>query len=127
MDVSARIDRLRRGITNRCPRCGDGPILKSLFARHDACPHCKMDYNREDGFYSGAMAINYALVCAFYLFPMLLVWWVGWLPGRATIVLCFLGAALMPILTYRYSQCLWLALYYFLVSEDLERMELKEP
>lgn len=82
-----------------------------------------MDYNREDGFYSGAMAINYALICAFYLFPMLLIWWAGWLPSKATIALCFLGAAVIPILTYRYSQCLWLALYYFLVSEDLEETD----
>lgn len=110
---------------NKCPRCGEGAILKNLFVRHQNCPHCKMDFNREDGFYSGAMAINYALVCGLYLFPLLIIWWLGGLSGLTTIVLCFLGTAAMTILGYRYSQCLWLGLYYFLVAEDIDHSERK--
>lgn len=85
-----------------------------------------MDYNREDGFYSGAMAINYALVCALYLFPIFLIWWAGFLGAATAIIFAFIGAVIMPILTYRYSQCLWLALYHFLISEDIERMDDEE-
>ena len=70
-----------------------------------------MDFAREDGFYSVAMAINYALICVLYLLPLLLIWCFGWLSGRTTIALCFLGSATIPILTYRYSQCLWLGFY----------------
>ena len=80
-----------------------------------------MKYEREQGFFSGAMAVNYALVCAFYFFPLLLIWLLGWLPGMVTIILCFLGAMIIPALNYRYSQCLWLGLYYFLISEGIER------
>jgi len=93
--------------------------MKTLFVRHDACPHCEMDFNREDGFYSGAMAINYALVCVFYLLPCLLVWWAGWLSGLTTIILCFLGSGALPILAYRYSQSLWLGFYCCVTSENL--------
>lgn len=118
MAFQPNIEYLKRGIINRCPRCGEGAIIRNLFVRHDACPQCKMDFNREDGFYSGAMAINYALVCVFCLLPLLLIWCLGWLSGWTTIILCFLGSAVMPILTYRYSQALWLGFYCWITAED---------
>ena len=115
-----RLQYLKRGILNKCPRCGVGAILKSLFVRHHNCPHCRMDFTRESGFYSGAMAINYAIVCVFYLLPLLLIWGLGWLSGRPTIILSFLGSAVIPILFYRYSQFLWLGFYCSVTSEDLQ-------
>lgn len=123
LNQSQRMERLKRGVKNKCPRCGEGAILENIFVRHENCPHCGMQYEREQGFFSAAMAINYALICVFYFLPLLLIWLLGWLPGMVTIVLCFLGALIIPILTYRYSQCLWLGLYYFLVSEDIEGLE----
>jgi len=119
MSSQQRIQSLKRGMSNRCPRCGVGAVMKNLFVRYGSCPHCGLDFNREDGFYSGAMAINYALVCAFYLFPLFLMWWFGWLSGWTTVILCFLGSGIMPILTYRYSQCLWLGFYCCVTAEDL--------
>ena len=118
MNFKGRIQYLKRGTTNRCPACGIGSVLKTLFVRHELCPNCGMKFDREPGFFSGAMAINYAIVCAFYLFPLLLLWLLGWLPGWPTIILAFLGAFAIPVMTYRYSQSLWLGLYYFLTSED---------
>ena len=82
-----------------------------------------MKFEREQGFFSAAMAINYALICVFYFLPLLFVWLLGWLSGLITIIVCFLGAMIIPVLNYRYSQCLWLGLYYFLISEDIERLE----
>jgi fatty acid desaturase len=76
-----------------------------------------MKFEREPGFLSAAMAINYAIVCVFFLLPLLLIWLVGLLPGAFTVVLSFLGA--MTILTYRYSQSIWLGFYFFVTSENL--------
>ena len=126
MEFNPRIQYFKRGILNRCPRCGSGAILKSLFIRYENCPHCDMKYDRGDGFFSAAMAINYALISVFYLLPLLLIWLLGWLPGTATIVLCFLGAITIPILSYRYSQALWLGLYYYLTSENLDVKDAEE-
>lgn len=78
-----------------------------------------MDFVKEDGFYSGAMPINYAIVCVFYLLPLLFIWWFGGLSGWMTVVLCFLGSAVIPVLCYRYSQCLWLGFYHWVTAEDL--------
>lgn len=120
MGLQPRLQPLKRGICNQCPRCGEGAIVKNLFVRYEACPHCGMDFNLEDGFYSGAMAINYALVCVFYLLPLLLIWAFGWLSGWTTIILCFLGSGIFPILAYRYSQALWLGFYCWVTSENLD-------
>lgn len=79
-----------------------------------------MQFDREPGFFSAAMAVNYVIVCVFYLLPLLLIWLIGWLPGRATIIMCFLGAGVVPILTYRYSQSIWLGFYYYITSAKLD-------
>ena len=123
MEFNQRITYFKRGISNKCPRCGVGAILKTLFVRHEICPHCQMKYDRGDGFFSAAMAINYALIAVLYFLPLMLLWLIGWLPGKATVVLCFLGVMTIPILSYRYSQALWLGLYYYVTSENLEESQ----
>jgi len=110
----------KRAWQNRCPRCGEGRILKNLFVRHDACSHCGLKFAREDGFFSAALPINYTLVCVFWIIPIIILAMTGIMGYAWAVGLCIGGALIIPILTYRYSQCLWLGAYYFFVSKDLE-------
>lgn len=48
------------------------------------------------------------------------LWFYDLIPNGACLVLCGLGALIGPILLYRYSQCIWLALYYSLVVDELQ-------
>ena len=50
-----------RGLRLRCPRCGEGKLFKGLFAMADACSSCGLDFQREQGYYIGAMYINYGM------------------------------------------------------------------
>ena len=47
-----------RGFTRRCARCGGGKLFKSYLNMVDDCPTCGLHFEREDGYWGGALAIN---------------------------------------------------------------------
>ncbi len=47
-----------RGLRQRCPVCGKGKIFQGFFKTYERCPVCHFVYEREPGYYTGAMAIN---------------------------------------------------------------------
>jgi uncharacterized protein (DUF983 family) len=109
--------RLRRAVIRavrlRCPRCGVGNLFASFVKMHESCPSCALRFEREHGFFVGAIYVNYActvlvaLSSAFALeifTPMPLGWRVGLAAG---------AAALFPLFFYRYSKSLWLGLDWF--------------
>lgn len=111
---------LSRAIRNRCPRCGKGPVLRTLFIRHDECSECGFDYVREEGFFIGGIPISYGLISGLWIVPLLTVWMIGWVPLEWLLGLCFGGALVFPILSYRYCQCLWLGLYFVFVWREIK-------
>lgn len=44
MSEPSHLDTLRKGIRCRCPRCGEGPLLKGLLTVRDSCPKCGLSY-----------------------------------------------------------------------------------
>ncbi|MGA0543709.1 DUF983 domain-containing protein [Brevundimonas sp. VNH65] len=38
------LNTLSTGIRCRCPRCGEGPLLKGYLTLRDSCPACGLDY-----------------------------------------------------------------------------------
>ena len=49
---------LWRGLTRRCPRCGGGKLFQRWFRMVPDCPHCGLHFEREPGYWVGAVAIN---------------------------------------------------------------------
>ena len=64
-------------LNNKCPQCHEGDFwrskspLKSLFNTADAmnekCPSCGLKYDRELGFWYGAMYVSYGLSVAIFV------------------------------------------------------------
>src|SRR3954469_1073086 len=55
-------------LSNKCPNCHKGKVFKNsnLFTYHSdamnkSCPHCHADFEKEPGFYWGAMYASYGL------------------------------------------------------------------
>src|SRR5215216_2534149 len=55
-------------LNNKCPKCQVGdffvyknPFRKDFAKMHDHCPHCGELFNKEVGFYYGAMYVSYGL------------------------------------------------------------------
>ena len=59
-------------LSNKCPHCGKGRIFKETniyfnFRRpqmYGQCPNCGFNYNKEPGFFFGAMYVSYGLTVA---------------------------------------------------------------
>ena len=103
-----------------CPRCRTGRIFATSILRifprmHERCPACSLKFEREQGYFLGAMYFSYAIgIVAISLFA-LLVWalWSWDLPESVGAgFLLFLPAA--PVVTF-FSRVLWI---YFDQSID---------
>ena len=67
----SRLRMLGRGATRRCPRCGAGKLFHHWFTMVPTCPRCGMKFEREPGYWTGAIAINTIIIGG--LFTIVLV------------------------------------------------------
>ena len=68
---------IARGLANRCPNCGGRTLFKAgtLFELDQTCRDCGLKIEKDEGFFLGAMAINYGVTCVGLLAPV--VWLVN--------------------------------------------------
>jgi hypothetical protein len=75
---------------------------------HDLCPTCGLHFNREPGYFLGAMYIAYGLALAFIILPSATLWVVtGWSLEKITICAVLLFLPFAPMLTFL-SRVLWI-------------------
>jgi len=102
-------------LRQRCPRCRTGRIFrKSIligFAQmNSSCPVCGLRFEREPGYFLGAMYISYGLGVLTIAALSFLVWLVArWSVMRATVAGVVLFLPLIPALTL-FSRTLWIYL-----------------
>jgi uncharacterized protein (DUF983 family) len=99
------------GCTKRCPRCGTGHLFHHWFTLVPDCPRCHLRFEREPGYWTGALAINFAIVGA--VFVLVFIPWVALtvpdVPvGPILAVLVPLMIA-VPIVAYPWSKTVWMA------------------
>src|SRR5262249_7393187 len=93
----------------RCPRCLEGQVFTGPVSMRETCPVCGHRFQREPGYFLGAMYISYPLaVVVIGVFLLLLHW--AWPDGRWEIKL---SLAVLPLLLlvptiFRYSRILWM-------------------
>ena len=112
---------ITRGLTNRCPNCGGHRLFKdgTLFVLNESCPDCGLKFEKDEGFFLGAMSLNYGVTLVGYLVPVLLLWYGGVLGGRLAVGLAIGGALVVPMLLYRSSRSWQLMLYYSFFPQHL--------
>ena len=55
---------LRAILRQRCPRCRRGRMFRGRLTMNDPCPVCGLVFQREEGYFLGAMYVSYALSAA---------------------------------------------------------------
>jgi uncharacterized protein (DUF983 family) len=96
-------------VRERCPRCRRGKVFKGLLEMNDPCPQCGLIFQREEGYFLGAMYVSYGLGCAIVGIAYVIA--AELFPDVSSIVLCLcLFAAYVPLMpwVYRYSRVIWL-------------------
>jgi uncharacterized protein (DUF983 family) len=95
----------------RCPNCGHRGVVRGLRVT-ETCPACRHHFERHEGYWLGAIAINtiitLGLFVAAMVIPILATWpdppW-----GVITALLVSLSIV-VPIVAYPFSKTLWVAL-----------------
>ncbi len=105
---------LRRGLRQRCPVCGRGKIFSGIFKTYERCPACGFAFEREPGYYTGAMAVN--LVVSELLIVIIAVPLAASQAVSVTILI-ILGCTipiLLPLIFYRPTKSLWMSFDHFI-------------
>ena len=118
----ARVRRtLGRALRLRCPRCGRSPLYARYFRMHERCAACGLRYEREQGYFVGAIYINYAVTVAVAVGVVLgLDWTVGLTLAQQLAIGVALGV-LVPLAFFRYARSLWLVMNYLVAMAEQRR------
>src|SRR5579872_3838105 len=91
-----------------CPRCRQGRIFRGWLAMHEACPSCGLQFNREQGYYIGAMYVSYLLSIPPVLVLVMILWRLAHWSFGAAIVGAFVAYLPVVPLAVRLSRVIWI-------------------
>jgi uncharacterized protein (DUF983 family) len=96
----------------QCPRCGAGKLFASLLTIRDPCPRCGLIFEREEGYWLGAMIVSFALIEAVFGASFVLTMVLTWpeVPWTALLVVGLVVTAVFPLLISPWTRTLWMAL-----------------
>jgi uncharacterized protein (DUF983 family) len=103
---------LVRGLTRRCPRCGQGKLFRRWVSMVERCPRCGLVLEREEGAFLGSLVLNYS-VTALSLIAYLIVVLVLTLPHPPVFVLtagAVVIAVTIPLIVYPFAKTTWAAI-----------------
>lgn len=105
-----RLTMLGHALRRRCPVCGAPGIFDGWFTLRPRCPRCNFSFEREEGYWVGALIANIAvaelLFAAVFLGGVVLTWpQVPWVPLGVAGVVAMVG---LPVAFYPLSKTLWL-------------------
>ncbi len=116
MNISAFV----RGATLRCPTCGVAGIFSGYFTLRERCPGCGLRFEREEGYWLGAMVVAIGVTEALFglwlVVGMILTW-----PDVAWTALLIGGLALnlvIPIGCYPWAKTTWMGIHHAFVPPD---------
>jgi uncharacterized protein (DUF983 family) len=99
------------GCTRRCPRCGAGHLFRRWFTLVPECPRCGLHFEREEGYWTGALAINIAF--AGLVFLLVFVPWVALtvpdVPVAPILAVLVPLMIVVPVVAYPWSKTIWMA------------------
>jgi len=119
---------VRRAAHWRCPNCGRGRLFRGVFRMLPRCPECGLSYFPEQGYYVGAMIINYvattAVVVAIFLLSVLVRDFTT-LSTNSKILLWMAFAIVLSLLLVRHSYSFWLGIDFWITPRrpDVPSME----
>jgi uncharacterized protein (DUF983 family) len=102
---------LWRGATLRCARCGSRHLFRHWFVMVSDCPRCGLHYEREAGYWTGALAINTILVGGVFAiaFVIAIVLTAPDIPVAPLLAILVPVMLIGPLIAYPFSKTIWIA------------------
>jgi uncharacterized protein (DUF983 family) len=112
--VPLRLTRmLSYGLRLKCPRCGVGALYAQPFKMLANCPDCSLKFEREQGYFVGAIYINYTATVAIAVPGFFLLDTFFGLTINQQLALWVPFAVIFPLIFFHHSRSLWLVLDHF--------------
>ena len=112
-------DVLYAAVANKCPRCHQGKVFQNNnpysfrngLTMQTHCSACGLKYERETGYFYGAMYVSYGLQVS--VFIVLYTMDSLWLHLRAAIPLSLVIGCIVAMfpLTFRWSRIIWIGMF----------------
>ncbi len=106
-----------RAIRLRCPRCGETPLFTGWFTMRPVCALCGLRFERAQGYFVGAIYVNYGVTATIVMVGYLVLWRYAGLSLPVQFAIWVPVALLLPLWFFRYSRSLWLAAEYLINPE----------
>jgi uncharacterized protein (DUF983 family) len=110
-ETKTRRSGLLAAVKQLCPRCREGAIFRGHITMNETCPTCGLRFEREQGYFMGAMYFSYAL--SIPILGVLILIGYLLLPNlRIEFTILLASAAYVPFMpiVFRYSRVLWIYL-----------------
>jgi uncharacterized protein (DUF983 family) len=101
-----------RSLRLRCPRCGRAPLYRGWFTMNEVCPVCDLKFERAQGYWVGAIYVNYGVTTLLAVLGYFLLWSRVGLSTTALLAIVLPFCVVFPLWFFRYSRGLWLAIEY---------------
>ncbi len=117
--------RLTSIFKNLCPRCHKGKVFvhrpsflpKKFDQMHDTCTHCELKYEKEVGFFYGAMYVSYGLTAGWVIATFVINALFFDIDVLMFILLVTLPIVIMAPITFRTARLIWLNLFFHYEQE----------
>ncbi|MCK0159641.1 DUF983 domain-containing protein [Allomuricauda sp. F6463D] len=104
----------------KCPNCKKGNIfmhggnilLLNFPKMNDRCPECNYKFEREPGFFFGAMFVSYALAAAQMITSLVIFWYLIDLSPLKVFVIIGVIAFLLSTINFKLSRSIWIYMFY---------------
>ncbi len=104
---------LWRGLRLRCPNCGRGRLFRRGYTMYDRCPVCGWKFEREEGYWTGAMAVN-LVVTELLLTVAAVILSIARVPILPMLAIGIPAAIVLPFLLYWHAKSLWMSIDFIL-------------
>lgn len=85
-------------------------MFQGWFTMRPACELCGLRFERAQGYFVGAIYLNYTLTATIVMAGYLFLWWYADLSLTTQFLIWVPVAVLIPLWFFRYSRSLWLSL-----------------
>lgn len=107
-------------LKGKCPRCEKGnifiskgnPLIFRMPVMHKACPECNYKFEKETGFFFGAMFVSYALAVAEMIAALVISWQIFGLTPLTMFFIIVAMAFLFSTFNFRLSRTIWIYMFY---------------
>lgn len=111
---------LGNGLRKRCPVCAEKDVFASFFTIREKCPSCGLVFEREEGYWLGAMIVAMALVivtfAVVFLGGIALTWPDP--PWNTLLIVTIAANLVVPVVLYPWSMTAWMGIHHAFVTTN---------